>query len=197
MQRVLLEDGTSALVTDKAAEGPDYYKRHAIPIQFRGKASNHTCESCGLVPAHDWSTLHEAPHGGWHPDDYWPLCQRCHLIYDGLPAHGAAAMSRESVRRKISKTLSGRKFSEERRQNMKAGWGKRNSRIQAQVEQELGTPVYRVKELTVITSIPDGRIFKAVRDGKLKSIQKDGLIFITQDDFREYLDEYVNVNVSI
>ena len=66
-----------------------YRKAHEIVIESKGRAREHSCNTCGS-PALDWAMLHEAKnkesslHYEWsdNPDDYIPMCRSCHKIYD-------------------------------------------------------------------------------------------------------------------
>jgi hypothetical protein len=62
-----------------------YYYRHDLVEAARGKARDHKCVGCaekGLDrQAREWSQLHDKT--GDHPEDYRPLCHRCHQDYDG------------------------------------------------------------------------------------------------------------------
>lgn len=60
---------------------------HARWSRRFGPAKMHTCRSCGKQ-AYDYA--YKLPTGYSHdPNDYEPLCRRCHLAKDGMP--GVAA----------------------------------------------------------------------------------------------------------
>lgn len=81
-----------------------YQWAHSRTARVRGKASNQECEGCGRE-AQEWAyqggsqyevagtyTKHKRGvsrevSSVWspHPDDYLPLCQRCHAEWDGKP----------------------------------------------------------------------------------------------------------------
>jgi hypothetical protein len=59
---------------------PQHYSAwHAAVRRARGPASAQTCVDCGH-PACDWARRHEAI--GDKPDDYQPMCHKCHMVYD-------------------------------------------------------------------------------------------------------------------
>lgn len=65
-------------------ELPNYRTMHTLVEKLRGKASEYSCCRC-YGQAEDWSTVHDPVGDGRDPwGDYWPLCTRCHLRYDGI-----------------------------------------------------------------------------------------------------------------
>jgi hypothetical protein len=52
---------------------------------------------CGLVQAAHWATIHDT--NGQDPEDYAPLCAKCHATYDrrGEKISQAAASKRHSA----------------------------------------------------------------------------------------------------
>lgn len=81
----------------------DYVRRHALVVKARGKAALYPCGECGCQ-ARDWATIHER--AGWDVGDYRPLCRKCHLRYDDVPAkHSAATAGKPwSPRRRAADT---------------------------------------------------------------------------------------------
>lgn len=67
-----------------------YRSAHGRVIAVRGPASNQECEHCG-AEAFDWAYDHQDPNA-WstesgrmysgNPAHYFPLCRRCHIIFD-------------------------------------------------------------------------------------------------------------------
>src|SRR5215467_10630314 len=57
-----------------------YWRRHRRVVRHRGRARNYACADCG-GQAREWATIHGRD--GESPDDYRPLCNRCHFWYDG------------------------------------------------------------------------------------------------------------------
>ena len=66
-----------------------YVRRHRMVRQARGRAKTHRCTHCagrGITKrAHDWATIHGRD--GLKPEDYLPLCKKCHHTYDGYGHH--------------------------------------------------------------------------------------------------------------
>lgn len=62
-----------------------YDYRHDLVENARGKAKTYKCVVCAVNgadrQAREWSQLHDR--SGDDPFDYWPLCKRCHVEYDG------------------------------------------------------------------------------------------------------------------
>jgi hypothetical protein len=60
----------------------DYDRRHNRVRRVRGKASAHPCAGAcgGANQAVGWATMHDRD--GEDPEDYLPLCGRCHHDYD-------------------------------------------------------------------------------------------------------------------
>lgn len=70
---------------------PKYLSAHCRIAVIRGKASTHTCE-CGHPTIH-WAFRHDTPNDRFQlddrngpfssdPNDYTPLCRKCHDLYD-------------------------------------------------------------------------------------------------------------------
>lgn len=85
-------------------DNPNYWTRHGRVRRARGPAKSHPCEHCG-GPARDWAVRHGQT--GISPDDYMPLCRKCHIQYDGTAhepphhtgeANPAAKLTIEQVR---------------------------------------------------------------------------------------------------
>ena len=66
-----------------------YNRRHRMVERHRGGAKTHPCAHCanrGVAKrAHDWATIHGRD--GLKPEDYVPLCKKCHNAYDGYGHH--------------------------------------------------------------------------------------------------------------
>ena len=116
-----------------AGHSPEYGPRHRRVEKARGKAKGYPCIWCGK-PAVHWATIHGTD--GTKPEDYQPMCQPCHLVYDGITGNPrsdemrakmrayASAMPAEH-RANLSKALQGRaggmtgkRHSEETRRKM-------------------------------------------------------------------------------
>ena len=64
----------------------NYSDRHAMVRRIRGSSREYTCVgNCGRAAFH-WATIHGR--NGQDPDDYQPMCVRCHFEYDS-EAHRA------------------------------------------------------------------------------------------------------------
>jgi hypothetical protein len=61
---------------------PTYRAYHYRVAAARGKAAEHKCDCCRIADAFEWATIHGRD--GLSPDDYMPLCRRCHRAYDDL-----------------------------------------------------------------------------------------------------------------
>lgn len=75
-----------------------YTGRHAIPRRARGRARDYACEDCGASALH-WATIHGRD--GSKPEDYRPLCNPCHIAYDGGHAgerNGRVKLTEDQVR---------------------------------------------------------------------------------------------------
>jgi hypothetical protein len=71
-----------------------YGARHARVRVARGKAKEHQCVECGR-PAQVWAQIHDTD--GLDPMDYKPMCQKCHLTYDGIPGSTRSAETRAKM----------------------------------------------------------------------------------------------------
>lgn len=66
----------------KHPKGPlSYSGAHNRVRSRRGNAADYSCTECGGA-ARDWALIHEKD--GQDPDDYQPMCHRCHFVYDGV-----------------------------------------------------------------------------------------------------------------
>jgi hypothetical protein len=80
-----------------------YWATHKRARRARGAAKSYPCEHCG-ARARDWALRHGLT--GGDPDDFTPLCRRCHVAYDGWhspphhtgEANPAAKLTWEQVR---------------------------------------------------------------------------------------------------
>ena len=98
-------------------DSPMYKNRHARVRYHRGPAKTYLCEACP-EQAHDWATIHGRD--GESPDDYMALCRSCHRIYDELGGRPIGHAVSPETRRKISVALTGRVFSPETLDRMRA-----------------------------------------------------------------------------
>lgn len=64
--------------------GVPYQTRHNHVYQQRGPAKSHKCSHCS-EQAFDWAQITGTD--GLSPDDYMPLCRKCHQVYDGVHAN--------------------------------------------------------------------------------------------------------------
>lgn len=111
-----------------------YGARHARTVAARGDAAGYRCTECGKQ-AFAWATLHGTD--GMRPEDYQPMCQPCHLAYDGITGNERSAEHRANIsayasnrtpehQARLNESLSGRaggmtgkRHSEETRRKMR------------------------------------------------------------------------------
>ena len=75
----------------------DYCNRHKRTKTRLGSPRDHPCADCGGQAIH-WATIHDRD--GLSPGDYRPLCNPCHIAYDGGHAgerNGRAKLTWEQV----------------------------------------------------------------------------------------------------
>lgn len=72
-----------------------YNRRHYRVRAARGRAAEHACVGCA-GPAREWAQLHGTD--GENPQDYQPMCCKCHQRYDGRWSAEERAKVAESVR---------------------------------------------------------------------------------------------------
>jgi NAD-dependent SIR2 family protein deacetylase len=60
-------------------ESTNYSTLHKRLVKARGPAKNQPCSNCSAVAA-EWALVHDKT--GQNPNDYVPLCRKCHQKYD-------------------------------------------------------------------------------------------------------------------
>lgn len=71
-----------------------YGARHHRVRAKRGSARDYQCVECGKQ-AQVWAQLHDTD--GMDPMDYQPMCQKCHLAYDGILGAPRSAETRSKM----------------------------------------------------------------------------------------------------
>jgi hypothetical protein len=74
---------------------------HKKTPKKRGLAKLYKCEFCDKQAA-EWAYIHGTP--GINPEDYMPLCKRCHLYYDDVPRRVFKAFNSPEARIKAWET---------------------------------------------------------------------------------------------
>lgn len=68
--------------------------RHDRVRRARGDVKGYPCVECD-GPAVHWATIHGTD--GMKPEDYQPMCQRCHQVYDGVTGNPQTAEHRAKL----------------------------------------------------------------------------------------------------
>lgn len=136
------------LAADLPEPSPKYDARHCRVRAARGDASEQRCIECGKQ-AFAWATIDGTD--GMSPEDYQPMCQPCHMAYDGFMApkraETRAKMSAYASNRtpehqeNLNKARTGAKRSGQALENMRRGQQRRREREQEarSARQEGGT----------------------------------------------------------
>lgn len=117
-------------------DSTDYSTVHHRVYRARGPAASYDCEHCG-GPALDWAWLHGKD--GMSPDDFMPLCRKCHVAYDGngdksvatRRANGTLHHTEEqrAARSEFFKAMRAKMSTEERSDMMRRAWVTRRARM--------------------------------------------------------------------
>jgi len=104
-----------------------YYGCHRRVRKARGRAGDLACTDCGL-PAMHWAHIHGTDPSD--PQNYQPMCQRCHWAYDGVGTRVVQAKGPDGRRALALKAWS-RRSPEARREIFLKGWATRRASQEA------------------------------------------------------------------
>ena len=99
-----LPAGTSLLPLLDIGKHGTYSSAHSRTSKLRGKASTYWCIHC-MGPAAEWALMKPRHHGtvkrygretkvewSMNPNDYAPMCKRCHVTFDNATRAKRRAM---------------------------------------------------------------------------------------------------------
>ena len=71
-----------------------YFGGHKRVRKARGAAKNYLCDTCGYQALH-WAHIHDTPYD--NPDNYRPMCQKCHWKYDRVGEKSKSKLTHEQL----------------------------------------------------------------------------------------------------